>query len=64
MKEYGKKKTLNLALWDFWLFPKLKSLLKGRKYQAMDEMKEKMMKQLMMILKEGFAKWLNAVIIA
>ena len=34
---------------DFWLFPKLKSLLKGKRFQTMDEIQENMIGQLMAI---------------
>ena len=34
---------------DFWLFPKLKSLLKGKRFQIVDEIQENMMEQLMAI---------------
>jgi len=46
---------------NFWLFPKLKSPLKGRKFQTPDEIKENTTRQLMVNLKKGFAdcfeKW-------
>ena len=34
---------------DFWLFPKLKSPLKGKKFQTIDEIEENTMGQLMVI---------------
>ena len=34
---------------DFWLFPKLKSPLKGKRFQTIDEMQEDMTRQLMVI---------------
>ena len=34
---------------DFWLFPKLKSPLKGNRFQIVDEIQENMMRQLMAI---------------
>ena len=34
---------------DFWLFPKLKSPLKGKKFQTVDEIQENMMGQLIAI---------------
>ena len=37
----------DLAPWYFWLFPKLKSPLKGKKFQTIDEIQENMMRQLM-----------------
>ena len=39
----------DLEPWDFWLFPKLKSLLKRKKFQAVDEIQENMAEQLMAI---------------
>jgi hypothetical protein len=46
---------LDLAPCDFWLFPKLKSLLKGRKFQTSNEIKENATRQLMAILKKDSA---------
>ena len=37
----------DLVPWDFWLFPKLKSPLKGKRFQTIDEIQENMMGQLM-----------------
>ena len=34
---------------DFWLFPKLKSPLKGKRFQAIDEVQKNTMGQLMAI---------------
>ena len=34
---------------DFWLFPKLKSPLKGKRFQTIDEIQENIMEQLMVI---------------
>ena len=39
----------DLAPCDFWLFPKLRSSLKGKKFQTLDEIQENMMRQLMAI---------------
>ena len=39
----------DLAPCDFWLFPKPKSPLKGKRYQIVDEIQENMMGQLMAI---------------
>ena len=39
----------DLAPCDFWLFPKLKSPLKGKKFQTVHEIQENMMGQLMVI---------------
>ena len=39
----------DLAPWDFWLFPKLKSLLKGKRFQTLDEIQKNMTGQLMVI---------------
>ena len=38
-----------LAPFDFWLFPKLKSPLKGKRFQTVNEIQENMMGQVMMI---------------
>ena len=35
--------------WDFWLFPKLKSPLKGKRFQIINEIQENMKGQLMVI---------------
>ena len=35
--------------WDFWLFPKLKSPLKGKRFQTVDGIQENMTGQLMVI---------------
>ena len=43
-----------LAPCDFWLFPKLKSPLKGRRFQTANDIEEKATRQLMAILKEDF----------
>ena len=39
----------DLAPHDFWLFPKLKSPLKGNRFQAVDEIQENTKGQLMAI---------------
>ena len=39
----------DLVPYDFWLFPKLKSPLKGKRFQAVDEIQKNMMGQLMEI---------------
>ena len=39
----------DLALCNFWLFPKLKSPLKGKGFQTIDEIQENMTGQLMVI---------------
>ena len=44
----------DLAPCNFWLFPKLKSLLKGKKFQTIDEIQENTMGQLMVI---GISVW-------
>ena len=41
--------SLDLVPCDFWLSPKLKSLLKGKKFQTIDEIQENTMEQLMPI---------------
>jgi hypothetical protein len=51
----------DLAPCNFWLFPRLKSPLKGRRFQTMGAIKEKATRQLIAIPKEDFAdcfeKW-------
>jgi len=51
----------DLAPCNFWFFPKLKSPLKGRKFQTAHEIKETATRQLMAILTKDFAdcfeKW-------
>ena len=39
----------DLAPCNFWLFPKLKSPLKGKRFQTIDEIQENIMGQLMAI---------------
>ena len=39
----------DLASCDFWLFPKLKSPLKGKRFQTIDEIQESSTRQLMVI---------------
>ena len=39
----------DLALFDFWLLPKLKSPLKGKRFQAVSEIQENTIGQLMAI---------------
>ena len=46
----------DLAPCDFWLFPKLKSPLKGKRFQNTDETQENMMGQLMAIPTKDFAE--------
>ena len=41
--------SLDLVPGDFWLFPKLKSPLKGKRFQTTDEIQENMTGQLMVI---------------
>ena len=40
---------------DFWLFPKLKSPLKGKRFQAVNDIQENIMGQLMAIPTQDFA---------
>ena len=40
---------------DFWLFPKLKSPLKGKRFQTIDKIQENTMGQLMVIPTKDFA---------
>jgi hypothetical protein len=49
----------DLAPCDFWFFPKLKSPLKGRRYQTVEEIIENMTRQLTVIPKEDFADCLE-----
>ena len=41
--------SLDLAPWDFWLYPNIKSPLKGKRFQAVSEIQENTMRQLMVI---------------
>ena len=41
---------------NFWLFPKLKSSLKGKRFQTVDEIQENMMEQLMAIPTKDFVE--------
>ena len=41
--------SLDLVSWNFWIFPKLKSPLKGKRFQTVNEIQENMMGQLMAI---------------
>ena len=43
-----------LAPCNFWLFPKLKSALKWKRFQIIDEIQEDMMRQQMAIPTKGF----------
>ena len=47
----------DLAPCDFWLFPKLKSPLKGKRFQTGDEIQENTMEQLMGIPTKDFAEY-------
>ena len=44
----------DLVPWDFWLFPKLKSPLKGKRLQTIDEIQEDTMGQLMATGRTGW----------
>ena len=44
---------------DFWLFPKLKSPLKGKRFQTIDEIQENTMGQLVVIETKDFADIFN-----
>jgi transposase len=46
----------DLASADFFLFPELKSTLKGRHFETFDEIQKNSMKELLMIPKEAFQK--------
>ena len=43
----------DLVLCDFWLFPKLKSPLKGKRFQTVDEIQDNMTGQLMAMGRKG-----------
>ena len=44
----------DLALCDFWLFPKLKQKLRGCRYETIEEMKEAVMKVINTFTQEDF----------
>ena len=44
----------DLAPCDFWLFPKLKSPLKGKRFKPVDEIQENTTGQLMVIITKDF----------
>ena len=44
----------DLAPWDFWLFPKLKPPLKGKRFHTVDEIQENTMGQLMATSAKNF----------
>ena len=44
----------DLALCDFWLFPKLKEKLRGCRYETIEEMKEAARKVIDTLTKEDF----------
>ena len=46
----------DLAPCDFWLFPKLKSPLKGKRFQTVDEIQKNTTGQLMVIPTKDFAE--------
>jgi len=46
----------DLALCDFFLFPRLKKVLKGRQFEATEDIKRNSTKTLLDIPKEAFAK--------
>jgi hypothetical protein len=47
----------DLAPADFFLFPKFKSILKGRRFDTFDEIQKNSTKELFAILKEAFRSW-------
>ena len=49
--------SLDLAPADFWLFPKLKTPMKGKRYATIEEIKEKSNQQLLAIPKSMFQKF-------
>ena len=44
----------DLALCDFWLFPKQKEKIRGRSYEKIEEMKEAVMKVIDTLTQEDF----------
>ncbi|VVC34237.1 Hypothetical protein CINCED_3A000056 [Cinara cedri] len=48
------KKTSNLAPCDFFLFPKIKSALKGTRFESMEAVKQKTAELLKALTKEDF----------
>jgi len=50
----------DLASADFFLFPKLKSTLKGRRFQMIEEIKENSLQDLRAIPQNTFQNWKNA----
>ena len=48
--------SLDFISHDFWFFPRLKSPLKGKRFQAINKIQENMMSQLMVILTKDFAE--------
>jgi hypothetical protein len=46
-----------LAPADFFPFPKLKSTLKGRRFETSDEIQKNLTKELLAIPKEAFQGW-------
>ena len=44
----------DLALYDFWLFPKLKKKLRGYRYETIEEMSEAVMKVIDTLTQEDF----------
>ena len=48
--------SLDLVPYDFWLFPKLKSPLKGKRFQTVNKIQENTMGQLMVTPTKDFAE--------
>jgi len=48
-----------LAVNDFWVFPKIKCALKGRKCQDIEDIQENMTKPLKAIPQEEFQKYIQ-----
>ena len=46
----------DLAPCDFWLFPKLKTILKGRRFQSREDIMKKLTEELGSILEEEFKR--------
>ena len=49
--------SLDLAPPDFWLFPKLKTPMKGKCYATIEEIKERLKQELLAIPKSMFQKY-------
>ena len=52
--------SLDLAPCDFWLLPKLKSVVKGMHFASVDEIKDYMTRELRCLAEEDFADCFRA----